>query len=113
MINNSKMRDELLNNLDNPKQLEKLYRDNKVNFKKEFNQIYPEHQQNSNLSFWHERLNFEIEKQNLLAKNEIIIVIAFSFIAGLIEYLFYVEAKISIQAVAISFIGYSNGSYLY
>jgi hypothetical protein len=87
MINNSKMRTDILNNLENPKQLEKLYRDNKVIFKKEFNQIYPIHQQYSNLSFWHERLNFEIEKQNPLAKNEIIIVIVFSFIAGLIAHI--------------------------
>ena len=27
------MRSEILNNLDNPKQLEKLYRDNKISFK--------------------------------------------------------------------------------
>ena len=81
------MRNDILNNLDNPKQLEKLYRDNKVNFKKEFNDIYPGHQQNTNLSFWHERLNFETEKQGLGAKNEIIIVIAFALIAGLIAHI--------------------------
>jgi hypothetical protein len=81
------MRNDILNNLDNPKQLEKLYRDNKVNFKKEFNDIYPGHQQNTNLNFWHERLNFETEKQGLGAKNEIIIVIAFALIAGLIAHI--------------------------
>jgi len=78
------MRNEILNNIDNPKQLEKLYRDNKVSFKKEFNQIYPGHQENRSLSFWHERLNFEKEKQAIGSKNEIIIVIAFALIAGLI-----------------------------
>jgi hypothetical protein len=81
------MRNEILNNLNNPKQLEKIYRENKVNFKKEFNQIYPGHEQSSNLSFWHERLNFETEKQVLGAKNEIIIVIIFAFIAGLIAHI--------------------------
>ena len=78
------MRNEILNNIDNPKQLEKLYRDNKASFKKEFNQIYPGHQENRSLSFWHERLNFEKEKQAIGSKNEIIIVIAFALIAGLI-----------------------------
>ena len=78
------MRSEILNNLDNPKQLEKLYRDNKVSFKKEFNQIYPGHLENKALSVWHERLNFENEKQAIGSKNEIVIVIAFALIAGLI-----------------------------
>ena len=78
------MRSDILNNLDNPKQLEKLYRDNKASFKKEFNQIYPGHQENLSLSFWHERLNFENEKQAIGSKNEIVIVIAFALIAGLI-----------------------------
>jgi len=78
------MRSEILNNLDNPKQLEKLYRDNKASFKKEFNQIYPGHQENRSLSFWQERLNFENEKQAIGSKNEIIIVITFALIAGLI-----------------------------
>jgi hypothetical protein len=78
------MRSEILNNLDNPKQLEKLYRDNKIIFKKEFNQIYLGHHENSSLNFWHERLNFENEKHVVGSKNEIIIVIAFAIIAGLI-----------------------------
>ncbi|MFA9205176.1 MAG: hypothetical protein ACEQR6_00715 [Burkholderiaceae bacterium] len=78
------MKTDILNNIDNPRQLEKLYRDNKASFKKEFNQLYPGHQENSNLSFWHERLNFENERQAIGSKNEIIIVIAFALIAGLI-----------------------------
>ena len=81
------MRSEILNNLDNPKQLEKLYRDNKVSFKKEFNQIYSGHTENKALSVWHERLNFENEKYGIGTKNEIGVVVAFALIAGLIAHI--------------------------
>ena len=81
------MRSEILNNLENPKQLEKLYRDNKISFKKEFTQLYPGHTENKALSFWHERLNFENEKQAIGSKNEIVIVITFALIAGLIAHI--------------------------
>jgi len=42
---------EILHNLDNPKQLEKLYREDASSFRKEFNQIYPGHQDNASLAF--------------------------------------------------------------
>ena len=32
----------ILANIDNPREFEKLYRDNKAAFKKEFNLLYPE-----------------------------------------------------------------------
>jgi hypothetical protein len=78
------MKSDILNNIDNPRQLEKLYREDASSFKKEFNHIYPGHQENRSLSFWYERLNFENEKQSIGSKNDIVIVIAFAFIAGLI-----------------------------
>ena len=81
------MRSEILNNLDNPKQLEKLYRDNKVIFKKEFNQIYSGHTENKALGVWYERLNFENEKHGIATKNEIGVVVAFALIAGLIGHI--------------------------
>ena len=36
------MREDILTHIDNPKQLEKLYRDNKLAFKSAFNLLYPE-----------------------------------------------------------------------
>lgn len=45
----------------NPKELELLYRKNKVAFKQEFNEIYPEIQSSPASEFWHERLNYESE----------------------------------------------------
>ena len=77
------MRNEILNNIDNPKELEKLYRENKVSFKKEFNAIYPE-MQHKNLQFWYERLHFGSEQQNSDGKKEIGIVVILALVAGLL-----------------------------
>ncbi len=78
------MKTEILNNLDNPKQLEKLYREDAAGFKKEFNQIYPGHEENASLAFWNERLNYEAAKPSLGSKTEVAIVIVFALLAGLI-----------------------------
>jgi len=53
------MREEIIRNLDNPAQLERLYRENKTTFKKEFNLIYPGIRENAVAQAWHERLNYE------------------------------------------------------
>ena len=50
---------DILTNIDNPRQLEKLYRDNKTAFKTEFNLLYPELTDNNLADYWHERLNYE------------------------------------------------------
>ena len=53
------MKEEIVKNLHNPHQLEKLYRDNKTTFKIEFESVYPEIHDNPVAQFWYERLNFE------------------------------------------------------
>jgi len=78
------MREHILNSLGNPKQLEKLYRDNKVNFKKEFNSIYAEIKENTIAQIWNERLNFENEEISFGSHSELLFVIIASIIAGLI-----------------------------
>ena len=78
------MKTDILNNLDNPRQLEKLYREDASSFKKEFNQIYPGHQDNASLVFWNERLNYEAAKPSWGSKTELVIVIVFALLAGLI-----------------------------
>ena len=78
------MRTEILNNLDNPRQLEKLYREDASSFKKEFNQIYPGQQDNASLAFWNERLNYEAAKPSWGSTTELVIVIVFALLAGLI-----------------------------
>jgi len=78
------MKTDILHNLDNPRQLEKLYREDASNFKKEFNQIYPGQQDNASLAFWNERLNYEGAKPSWGSTTELVIVIVFALIAGLI-----------------------------
>jgi len=78
------MKNEILHNLDNPKQLEKLYREDASSFKKEFNQIYPGYQDNAGLAFWNEILNYEATKPSWGSKTELVIVIVFALLAGLI-----------------------------
>lgn len=78
------MIEQIKTNLDNPTQLEKLYRENKAAFKKEFNSLYPEIKENTTAQIWNERLNFESEEIFWGTKNELVFVIIASFIAGLI-----------------------------
>jgi len=78
------MKTDILHNLDNPRQLEKLYREDASSFKKEFNQIYPGQQDNASLAFWNERLNYETTKPSWGSKTELVIVIVFALLAGLI-----------------------------
>lgn len=74
------MKTEIQSNLNNPSVLEKLYRSNKPQFKKDFNSIYPSVQGDVIAEAWHERLNFENEETNWGSKFEL----SFILIAGLI-----------------------------
>ncbi|HKC36769.1 MAG TPA: hypothetical protein VKB95_11930, partial [Chitinophagaceae bacterium] len=78
------MKKEIKNNLDNPAQLERLYRDNRTTFKREFNLIYPEIQETVTAQIWNARINFENEKISWGTSKELIFVLVASFIAGLI-----------------------------
>lgn len=79
------MKEEIINNLDNPRQLEKLYRDNKATFKREFNLVFPDIQESPTAQIWNERLNFENEEISWGTSNELTFVIVASLIAGLIS----------------------------
>ncbi|SFC31512.1 hypothetical protein SAMN05421780_104221 [Flexibacter flexilis DSM 6793] len=83
------MKEEIILNLENPRALEKLYRDNKANFKKDFNLIYNDIQDNPIARCWHERLNFEADGIVWSSKPELIFVIAVSFLVGLTAKLVY------------------------
>lgn len=78
------MKEEIINNLDNPRQLEKLYRDNKATFKREFNLVFPDIQESPTAQIWNERLNFENDEISWGTSNELTFVIVASLIAGLI-----------------------------
>jgi hypothetical protein len=78
------MKEDIINSLDNPRQLEKLYRENKLTFKNDFNLIFKDIQNNPTAQIWNERLNFEEEGISWGTNNELTFIICASFIAGLI-----------------------------
>ncbi|MDQ3683907.1 MAG: hypothetical protein M3352_12675 [Bacteroidota bacterium] len=77
------MKDEIISNLGNPAQLEKLYRADKSAFKRAFNALYPELKDN-NLRFWNERLNFAREEISWGTSKDLVFVIIASLLAGLV-----------------------------
>lgn len=76
------MKNEIINHLDDPKQLEKLYRDNKTSFKTEFNLLFPEQNESKLVQYWNERLNYQSSEISWGSKKELIFVLVISFIAG-------------------------------
>ena len=78
------MKNEIVNHIDQPKVLEKMYQDNKVNFKKEFNVVYPEIENNPIAMVWHERLNYENNEISWGSPKELSFVIIASLLAGFI-----------------------------
>jgi len=78
------MKAEILTHQNDPGQLEKLYRTNKVNFKRAFSALYPELKGNSLADFWNERLNYETEEISWGTRGELLFVIIATLVAGLI-----------------------------
>lgn len=79
------MQEEIIQHINDPKQLEKLYRENKTIFKNAFNTAYPEIKENAIAQAWNERLNFETEEISWGSNNELRFVIVASVIAGIIS----------------------------
>jgi hypothetical protein len=78
------MKSDILLNIDNPRQLEKLYRQNKSSFKQQFNIVYAELRENKIADFWNERLNYESEDVYWGTTKDIAFVIIASILAGII-----------------------------
>ncbi len=78
------MKETIINNIHNSKQLEKLYRENKTSFKRAFNEVYEEIKESSVAKTWNERLNFEDENISWGTNKELFFVLALSLIAGLV-----------------------------
>ncbi|MDB5240650.1 MAG: rane protein [Spirosoma sp.] len=78
------MKAEVLNNLDNPRQLEKLYRDDKPTFKRAFNSVYPDIKESPVAQIWNERLNFEKDDISWGSGKELTFVLMAAFMAGLV-----------------------------
>lgn len=78
------MKNEIITHLSDPGELEKMYRVNKVTFKREFRNLYPELKGNLLADFWHVRLNYESDEINWGTGREWLFVIIASLLAGTI-----------------------------
>lgn len=78
------LRLEIIQNINHPVQLEKLYRKNKSEFQQAFNTSYPDIKQHTAAQIWYERLNYRQEGMDWGRKTDLIFVLAVIFIAGLI-----------------------------
>jgi len=78
------MKNELNDLLDQPKELETLYRSNKVQFKQAFLDLYPLIKDKPQAEFWLHRLNYEGDEIQWGSKRELIFVLIAAVVAGLI-----------------------------
>src|SRR5690606_32178565 len=78
------MQQEIIDHIDDPSFLERLYRKNKADFKAAFLAIYPDLGQNIPARFWHERLSYEPNSISWGSRADLLFVVITSFLAGLI-----------------------------
>ena len=78
------MENEIKTNINNPKQLEKLYREHKGIFTTAFNAVFQELRDEPAAQAWNERLNYKDESVFWGNKNEIIFIVVAAFVGGLI-----------------------------
>ena len=78
------MNETIKNNITNPQALEQLYKENKMNFKNAFFEIYPEISENELALFWKTRLEFSDKKETnvKIAKTDILFLISTSILTG-------------------------------
>lgn len=74
----------ILENIEEPKQLELLYRKNKVLFKQAFNSLYTDLNNNAIAQAWHERLNYQEAEINWEISSELKMVALIALIGGLL-----------------------------
>jgi hypothetical protein len=78
------MKQEILQNIHDTKQLEKLFRTNKAQFKREFGLLYPQLKGNVLTDFWHERLKYETDEVNWGTGKDLLRVLFAVLVAGFI-----------------------------
>src|SRR4051812_10893606 len=78
------MREEILLNIDNPGQLEKLYRTDKPSFKTAFNDLYAQLRENPLAEGWYQRLNYNADDTLWGTPEERVFVVGASIIAALL-----------------------------
>lgn len=78
------MKNEILSNLSNPAQLERLYRADKQAFRRAFTDLQSQLGDTSMVSFWDARLNYSREEISWGASRDLVFVILASLVAGFI-----------------------------
>ncbi len=78
------MKNEIISNIENPAQPERLYRSDKSSFKKAIQLIYPENGSNPVIATWYERLHYSEPDISWGGKNDLVFVILATLIAGTI-----------------------------
>ncbi len=79
------MKEKILQSLHEPAVLERLYQENKANFRRVFDELYPEIKDSPAAAFWNERFRFEKKSElHWGSSREIIFVIVVSLLAGFI-----------------------------
>jgi hypothetical protein len=78
------MKNDIFSFQDNPKELERLYRQNKTQFKQSFLDVYPQIKDKPMAQFWKERLEDSREEIQFGSKKELIFVVIAALMAGLI-----------------------------
>ena len=76
--------EKIINQIDNPKTLEKLYRKNKTSFERSFNAIFPQIADNSNAQVWNERLNYSQEETIFGNRNDVFFIFLATLITGMV-----------------------------
>ncbi len=78
------MRDSIISGLNDPPELERLYRKNKTEFREIFSSVYSEYRELPIVQFWKERLNYQSEAISWGSRHEFIFIFITSLIAGLL-----------------------------
>ncbi|PSK98746.1 DUF4153 domain-containing protein [Cecembia rubra] len=78
------MQNEILNNLTQPLQLEKLYRNRKNEFRQAFLELYPQLKGNLLADAWYERLSYEPDSIQWGKRNDIQLIISIVLISGIL-----------------------------
>lgn len=78
------LKEQILSNLDNPAQLERLYRSDKTAFRRIFTAMYPDLETHALARFWHERLQPANDTAVRWARTDLLFIAAAALVAGLI-----------------------------
>jgi hypothetical protein len=74
----------IIANINQPNELEKMYRINKTGFTQAFESAYPDIKENAIAQVWHERLHYKQDEISWGKKNELLFVVVTALTAGLL-----------------------------